>query len=310
MMLAGVGCRYDAGALGTSGLSDGETTAATSGGASSSSGSPSTSGLDTGATFEVPGTGDTSTSELGTTGPDVPTLVDLGLLARWYVDEASEGQDPPAVLDHHAPAVDLELVYSSSSPAYAELDGSRGLRWLAEERGGRAFAPILGTKLETELTAIQQATFEVMVAVTAVSTSASRYLNVGTPDLPSDISIGSPALDEVEVRWGELTCRFKASLTGARQLLHVVVDTPHADPLQRVRVYQDGVPLVRLNDAAPAQGEGLPLLPTSMIVLGNRTNGGRTFRGSLQYAAIYTVAFGDVEIQQNRSVLLESDDPR
>ena len=42
--------------------------------------------------------------------------------------------------------------------------------------------------------ATTQATFEVMVAVTAVSTLTSRFLYVGTTDQPGDFSIGSAAL--------------------------------------------------------------------------------------------------------------------
>jgi len=306
-VLVGIGCHYDAGALGPSEGST-ATTAATPEDTSSSTRVSLTSGMTTATTFDDAATSDASTDELGTTGPDVPMLVDLGLLSRWYLDEASEGQDPVAALDHHAPAVDLELRYSDASPSYAVLDGNRGLQWLSQDRGGRAVVPIFGTKLETELTMATEVTFELVVAVTAVSDMYSRYLHIGSIMLPADLSIGSSRLDEVEVHWGGIFRRYAANLDGGRQVIHVVIDTTQDDPIQRLRAYLDGVELVHITDQAPAQGEGLLLLPTSDLVLGNRTDGGRTFQGSLQYAAIYTAVLDEAQLENNAAVLMTNDD--
>lgn len=313
VMLVAGGCRYDAAALGSShGPTDDTATTASSAGASSST-TGTTGGLDTAATFNVPTTGDAttdaSTGQTSTTGPEVPMLIDDGLLARWYLDEASEGQGPRAALDHHPPPATLELYYGADSPTWAVVDGSRGLRWLEAERGGRAQVPLAGTKLESELIAAPQATFELVLSVTGVTGMGSRFLHVGVDMVPEDLAIGSSDLTEIELRWtGNVMRKFAASLTGARQILHVVVDTTQDDPLQRLRAYLDGEELVPIDAGAPAQGEGLPLLPESALVLGNRSGGSRTFRGTLQYAAIYTLPFGPAEVEHNLPLLKASDD--
>jgi hypothetical protein len=314
--LLAAGCSYDAGALGSSpGPDPGDTTISSTEGASSSTAGLATGGVATEATVGEITTGETTagggTDEGSTTGPAPPPLIDAGLLARWYVDEASEGQAPFAVIDHQPPGVDLELVYAPDSPAYATADDSRGLRWLEAGRGGRAIVDIAGTKLETELAGATQVTFELVVAVSAVGPSGdtSRFLHVGAADAAGDFVIGSNALDRLELRWaGGLIRRFEASFSGQRQVVHVVFDTEAGDAMERLRAYFDGVELVPLGTSVPDARQGLPLSPTSSLVLGNRNEGTHTFRGSLQYVAIYTEAFGAAEIEHNRSVLQVSDD--
>jgi hypothetical protein len=93
-------------------------------------------------------------------------------------------------------------------------------------------------------------------------------------------------------------------------VVHVVVDTELADgdTNARTRAYLDGVELTPLDGNVPNEDEGLPLQDTSSVVLGNRANGDRSFRGQLYYAAIYLGALELEEVQTNATALLLDDD--
>lgn len=318
MVLLAVGCPYDAGGLGTSSQSTGgESSSTTAGGDGPSPSSTSTGSVDGGTTTG----GSTSSSSSGggsgssgssgsSTGPDVPMLIDEGLLARWYLDEAASGMAPSAVIDHQPPAVDLPLVYDADQPRYDVVDDSRGLVWSATQLSGRAVLDIAGTKFESELTGATQATFEIVLSVEEVTTDLSRFIHFGDGAGGGDFAIGSPFLDRIVLRWGGSTLReFESDFGGTdRRVLHVVVDTDAGAPDDRLRAYLDGMRLPLTNPGAPGQGEGLPLDQNSALALGNRSDGTRSFRGHLQYAAIYTEVLDQAQLEHNVDVLLASDD--
>lgn len=313
-LLVAAGCRYDPSGFGTGttgGSASDDTTAASSMGASSSS-SSSRGGSEGEASTSGTTTGDASsesTTATGTTGPDVPVLVDDSLLARWYLDEAASGQAPRVVIDHHPPGTDLALVYTNEWPTYDVYEGNRGLRWTEVGRNGRALVDIAGTELATALTDATEVTFELVVVVNEVMPEFSRLLHIGTGNTAGDFAIGSSQIDRLALRWQGNTIReLEVDFGAQRHVLHVVVDTPAADPVERLRAYLDGVPLVSTGSGAPAQGQGLPLFPTAALTLGNRSDGQRSFRGRLQYAAIYTAVLDAAQLEANASVLLASDD--
>lgn len=313
--LGGMACSLDSKGLNHQGPDLGDTTAASTGTTTTDPGT-TVVGLDGTASSSSTTTADTTTSAPddttsdGTTGPGPSPLVDTGLLARWYVDEADTGKLVTSVLDSHPPTVDLVLLYESGSPTYAEIDGNRGLSWPQVGLDGRAIVPIAGTKLLDDLGGAQQATFELVLGVKAVSGSTSRFLHFGTGNGSGDFVIGTDRMDLIELRWNDAATvrNFDAALTSDRQVLHVVVDTTQAAPEDRFRAYLDGSELVSQDMAAPVQGEGLPLQPSSSLVLGNRADGQRSFRGTLHYAAIYLAAFDASDIKANAEALLISDD--
>lgn len=312
VVLLASGCVYDATGLGTSSQSTGSESSTTASVEATSSSSTSTGGVDGTSTTGGPaGSSSSSSGEPGTsTGPEVPMLVEEGLLARWYVDEAASGTDPTVVVDHQAPGVDLPLVYAAGQPTYGELDGSRGLVWDASRLDGRAAVDIAGTKLEDELIGATEATFELVVSVEEVTTDVSRLLHFGNGGAGGGFAIGSPFLDRLVLRWaGQTLCEFESDFGGPeRRVVHVVVDTNAVEPDDRLRAYIDGVALVLVDAGAPDEGAGLPLDPAGALALGNRSDGQRSFRGHLQYAAIYTAAFDQAQIDGNVELLLASDD--
>lgn len=315
--LGGLGCALNAEGLGTTETdlvtTDASTTmppieGTTTSGMGSSTASPPTTDT-TGPSSATDGTTTHDTTDDTTTGSMQPPLIDEGLLARWYVDEAAEDQRPTHVLDSQPPAVDLALMYDNGSPSYTTIDDNRGLRWADQGLSGRPQAPIGGTKLLDQLGGATQATFELVLAAQSFDPEASRFIHFGSGGGSGDFVIAARNADELEVRWPFMPDRkFDASFDGSRQVLHVVVDTTLAAPEDRFRAYLDGVELSRQDANAPGQGSGMQLQGSSSVVLGNRSDGQRSFGGTLGYAAIYRVAFDPGDVQANAEALLMHDD--
>lgn len=312
--IVSLSCSLDTGGLGTAGIELGDSSS-TGIGEPTTSGAPSTSGADTtttradttGSTTAIdPSTSGSSSDDDTTTGE--PQLIDTGLLARWWIDEDDMGQGRRFLADAVLPSLSLDMLYVNQWPAFTEVEGNRGLYWGMSGRSGRALAPIAGSKIELQLDGRTTATFELVVAVQGVVPQTSRLFQIGTDD-DDDLAIGSEALDRLEVRWtGDTRLQFDTSLTGSIQIIHVVVDTEQATAIDRVRAYVDGNPLPRNNATTVTQGAGLPLQPSSSLVLGNRADGERSIAGSLQYAAIYLDAFDASQVTSNAQVLKASDD--
>ncbi len=312
------GCEYDAEGLGSTGPSIDTTMGPTSGTTTPSTTTAvdsSTSALpDTGTTLGPPGTttgidsttGEGSSDSTGTPSP----LVDNGLLARWFIDEANAGQTPTELLDVTMLPVALSLTYPDRVMTFDEQGGNRGLRWMTTGNSGRPSALIGGTKLETQLATAQQATIELVLDVEAVLGVTSRFIHFGVGGT-SQLVLGARALDSLEFRWGALVAReFAVDLTGGRQVIHLVIDTTQVRPIDRIRAHRNGTPLdvTFIDMGSPAQGEGLPLTNTASLTLGNRGNGQRSFAGRLGYAALYTQPLSPSELTQNADALGESDD--
>lgn len=310
--LAGASCSIDAAGIGPPGTGADATATATSTETTTAADATTADASSTSSTTDASATGDASSgsgSTDGTTASEPEGLLDTGLLARWYIDEAEADQRIERLVDSHAPAVDLALDYHGNSPSFAVVDGNRGLQWPEVGQNGRPQAPIMGNKLYDDLGGASEVTFELVLAVQEVDTDTSRFLHFGDGNQSGDFVIGSDDPGLLELRWDGIDSRrFAATFTGARQVLHVVVDTSEGGPENRFRAYLDGVELASMGSQAPALGAGLPLDPSSSLVLGNRADGQRSFRGTLHYAAIYRAAFEPEDVAHDTAVLLASDD--
>jgi len=279
--------------------------------AADASTSPSTGADDTAGTS---GPGQSTSDGVGSgssTGEPGPTLVDAGLVSRWHIDEAAMGQDPPVLLDAAMPGDDLTIVYQKSSPVFEEVGGHRGLAWSFQGIDGQAQLAMVGaTNLYQGLVQQRTITIELVVEVDAVVGNGSRLFHMGQGTNAGQLSLRVDELTRLDVVWANEPVRtFDVELDGARQVIHVVIDTQQRLALDRVRAYVDGMPqrLASL-DARPALDEGLELSPFSAFVLGNRTTGNRSFRGTLFYAAVYAEAFTADQVQHDTALLLEDDD--
>ncbi|MFZ6185867.1 hypothetical protein [Nannocystis pusilla] len=279
---------------------------------------PTTTTSTTAATTEL-STSTTTGDE--TTGEPPPMLVDEGLLVRYFLDEAKDGQGPKLALDAAPDPLDLPLVYDmgAMNPVYAEQRGQRGLRWPMPGLHGRATLPVADTKVQTALQNRTAATLELVVDIDAVTLLGSRLVHVGRSFEMGHFTLRSSALDRLEFYWkgNNLAGVWPVDWAGlGRVVVHVVLDTGQPEPIHRVRLYVDGAAVADGMDITlvhPNQNEAIAI-PTDpniplYFALGNRgADGDRSFQGTLYYAAIYATALSETQLQQNAEILAGSDD--
>ncbi len=320
-MLALGGCSPDTSGLGggpslggsTRGPDLSTSTAALAGtttmGVDASEGSPNgttaTSDPSTGGTGRGSGASSSSSSSSG------PMLVDTGLLARWFIDEADAGQPDQVLVDSTPSPVNLELVYAGGSPVFTVDGTNRGLEWNNEGQSGR---PTASVDNESKLNMLDDAsvvTIEVVLAVADVTGQTSRFFHIGQDDAPGDLAIGANTPERLVFRWhnqGNPQQVFEVTYTGERQVIHVVLDTNTPARADSLRAYVDGVQVEALGTAWPMPADTITLASNPTVTLGNRGDGMRSFEGRLHYAALYTAALDDVAIANNAEVLLATDD--
>jgi hypothetical protein len=264
--------------------------------------------------------------------PVAGKLVDCGLVARYFLDEAASGTSPVAVLDAAPNPLHLPTSYLNQL-AYTEDAGHRGLRWpVAAVDGGPATA-VAGSKLQgfdggTTLT------IEVVVDIDQATSDTFRICNLGAgpysafalgadlPEVVRNVPVIGPPIN-VELR-GRFTtsdysyARFPVALGQiGRVVLHAVIDTTESVRTDRMRLYVNGTRIAvdelysELGDGlGPAQGEALFVEATETFSIGNRTLGGRSPEGTIYYTAIYDHALEQAQISHNALELLANDDTR
>ncbi len=235
---------------------------------------------------------------VGGTGGDA-TLVDEGLIVRYFLDEAESGVAPTA-LDASGSGLDLSID-ASANLVFAAEDGHRGLRWAIAESSGRASRDGVADGLDQG----REVTFELVMALGGTS-NFSRVIHVGAAAADGRLAVGllGNALglrinDSDAARWpyGDV----------ARHVVHVCVDTGDADNARRARLFVDGVPR-EPNNSAPLEGVTFSIAPGTPFVLGNRGQEDRSPVGTLFYAAVYDRALDAEEIANNAALLAASDD--
>jgi len=310
------GCTTGSGVTGTGG---GSTTTNSGGG----SGISSSSGPG--------GTGGQGGAGQGGSGGS-PVLVDEGLIARYFINEADGGQGGgPDFMLHDAAASPQNLPVKTDEvtgePVLVEEQGHWGLRWPTVDSDGRPELPIGGTKI-ADLEGKAKATVELVLSVATVSMNGmngSMLISLGTPVAPTNnttnerLSLKVTSSTDVQFLWdgqmvnpstiaGAWTTRSLSS----RRVLHLILDTTSDDEPSRVQLYVDGT-LASTDGTttvtAPDKNEQIQLTANSdILVFGNRPQGGRSFEGMLYYAALYDRALTPSEVQQNTAVLATNDD--
>ncbi len=283
---------------GSAAVSSSTTDTGTSSGPGISADSTSALVTTSGATTE----GDSGSSETG--GP--PALVDCGLLARHYLDEASSGTGPATAFDASGNGVDLTLSYGGNM-AYDEVDGHRGLRWQASGQGGVASVGVDGTTI-ADLEGTTAATIEVVVQLQSVVSDGSRLVHIGMGSEGGRFTLASDGADELHYRnydteYGNWPFDFALS---DRAVVHLVIDTAQPDEANRVRMFVDGV-AVAATSGLPPQDQTFQVGGRSYAI-GNRANGSRSPQGLIYYAASYACALSDAEVAHNAAILHADDD--
>ena len=279
------------------------------GGAGGDGGTSSTGGGEAGAGGTGTGTG---TGSMMTFHPGV--LVDRGVVVRYYLDEAADGQTPTAALDATTDPLDLPITYVNDVDGmhllYTEdAGGNRGLFFDAASRDDRASAPIDTTKVRTMVEGGTEVTYELVAALEDVDFSGSRLLHIGL-DTDHTLSLETSSLTRIAASVND-TDAGKASVYHpdlGRGVFHMVVDVTQTAPEDRARLYVNGAHLPNVQNVFVAQGVPITIGDMRHLVIGNREVGGRSPQGTIFYAAIYNVALDDAEVVQNAALLLLDDD--
>ena len=238
-------------------------------------------------------------------------LVDDGLIARYFLDEATTGQ-PSEVIDHTTDPLDLALTWDTTGePAgyFEDPEGHRGIAFPAITRNDRASIAIDGTKIQTRLAGSATMTYELVADIQAVEPLGSRLCHIGF-DTDHTLSLETNSITRLEMSvnhdLGGLGAVSLADL--GRAVFHGVVDTREADPQERVRLYVNASRVPNLAPTPPDQNDTLVIDDGRHFVIGNREIGGRTIQGTIYYAAIYDAALTAEQVLFNTTLLLANDD--
>jgi len=239
-------------------------------------------------------------------------LTEQGLIVRYYLDEAADGQGPNTARDAAPePLLPLDIQYSDASPYYVTEDGHRGLRFEALGSQGKVITAINDVKVDVALEGQTEATMELVTQVEeAEATNGSRLLWLGTNNEAGRLSLSARTTNELHFRWqldSQEVGLWTADLT-ERAVLHVVLDTTRNVSRERVRLFRDGVEITNTSNEVPEQGEVIALGADKFLALGNSEAGSRNLVGNIYYAALYDRALTSPEIAIHTAILSESDD--
>lgn len=268
-----------------------------------SSGNPAADG----GTADAPGVADASADAGGDSG-----LVDRGLVARYFIDEASSGTGDDAILDSAADPVDLSIDSTDGDLSFTEVGGHRGLVWAQDNTTDGVFlADISGTKFPARLDTKTAATIEVVVDAVALDTNGARLVHLGASNgngrlvMRTRGGAGGSSGDPAHWWNGTIHNTWGIDLEAAgRVVLHLVIDTTLAQG--RAQFLVDGVAQTPSGAEVP-QNEALSMVGQS-IGIGNRLAGDRASQMTIYYVAIYDVALTASEIDSNVERLRLSDD--
>jgi hypothetical protein len=320
VLTIGLACTFDSsGSPPGANSIGGENTGSTTG---STGAHPTTLADDTTSLTDPKGSGDSgdvvttnametaSTTEPGTDESGAPTegLIDEGLLARWFLDEAAFGTVPTQTADAADEPFDLPIDFASGDLAWTEENGHRGLRWMVAGGDGAPLRAIAGSKFDM-LQGRRRATIEIVASVEQVISQDSRLFHIGTGADAGDFTLRSDDLNELEfVLEGQSVAAWAVDLPMlGRAVFHVVFDTTQVMPENRVRLYVNGGLEEPVSSSPPELNAGVQLSQSPYLSLGNR-DGDRSIEGAVYYAAFYASALGVKQIEYNATLLFEDDD--
>ena len=246
-------------------------------------------------------------------GSPLPALVDDGIIVRYYLDEAADGQQPMELGDSAPGPLPLPISWQPEMGYVQDGKGNRGLEWTQAGANGMASAGVDGTKIVTALHGSTVGTIEVVVdfKATGADGACARMSTIATANVAGSFALCAPSITRAQFgidtsyRGGEWEVDF---LGRGRLVLHAVLDTAQTDENLRARLFLDGAEVPRIGGTAPQQDQPLDLGVGSSYVIGNRPEGGRTPNGRVYYAAMYSVALTTEQILQNAGVLVSHDD--
>jgi len=240
----------------------------------------------------------------------VEELAPPSLLVQYFLNEAASGQGPTDALDAIATPLDLAYGYSAAplQPVYFSASTGRGLRWTTDTSDGGPSAAVNATKVRTALNGSLTATLVVVANPVAVSASGSRFLHIGTGGSNGSLSMRATDIANARLSWNDTLSTFVNGLNAGRAVWHIIYDSANPTFTSRTRCYRNGVLQTPDGASQPALNEPLVIAATDELFIGNRSGGGRSLEGDIEYAAISAAAMTENQIQiEARKLLLSSD---
>ena len=253
---------------------------------------------------EVPNESTISNVPSGTTtGP-------ASLVARYWMEEASSGQAPTQLLDDQASPLNLPITYDGANYSYTALPTGRGWTSTTTNNQGRATTLVDGTKIQTTLDGATAATIEVVLAIDALNTSASRIFHIGDASDSGYLTLSSPNATTLYFYslGGTLRGQWNPGFDGTRAVYHLVYDSSEPTAGDRVRLYKNGVLQTSTGGTAPPLNETLSIPNGKYFAIANRELCCRSFDGAIYYAALYDGALTASEVSTKQAALLVTDD--
>ncbi len=240
--------------------------------------------------------------------PDSSTLalVDTGLVVRYFMDEAGDGQGPTELIDSAQDPLNLPITYGQA--AYVD-DGNRGLKWPVALGTGKIEAGLGVPKLSTRLRNASKITMEVVVDVDGANGTTLCNI-VGMRGSNPDFMLS--AIGQSELRFHRPFNISAASWDTIndhqRMVLHVVYDATAADPERRIELYKNGLVVPKSSSNPPSLDSTLGLAQASEFLIGNHQDQDRSIAGTIYYVAYYDQPLTADEVASNAARLLANDD--
>jgi hypothetical protein len=245
--------------------------------------------------------------------PPAGELVKRGLLTRYLINEATDGQVPTALGDSAPMPLPLTIDYAVEG-AFIDDNGHYGLRWNTITATGKASAPLAADgKVWLGLDGSTTGTVELVVAVDSFI-DGSRLSHIGERD---DSGVFTLRIDD-EPEEGFAFSWNNAGRVGwaddvdglGRAVVHVVLDSGQPNPNERVRLYVNGASLPMTSGTPPARDEAIEnsVGSNAVYALGNTNDGNRGVQATFFYASMYRAALDEDEVMHNSTILLANDD--
>ncbi len=241
-------------------------------------------------------------------GPIAPPST--GGFVEYQLDEAANGTAPATALDSGAsPVLDLTHNYASNV-AYTAPGTGRGLTYTTALGNGGPAADVDGTKVKTLLQGKQRLQLTAAMDLTSIG-DFSRLFAIdvgGTNDrltilFPTSTSLRMAFNGVIAADWTGLT------LTGARKIIQVGIDTTQPTAANRIRLR---INKVDQGDAdagtMPSQSATLDLQTGAKLTIGNRSTGSRSPAGIISFVKIQDQALTTAQQDTEHDAIVANDD--
>jgi hypothetical protein len=270
--------------------------------AATENGSPSPSNDSTAADAEV------TDGEVPDSETIVPILIDRGLVARYFMDEAASGQLPSSLTDSAGSPQALPITYGQAT--FVETNGHRGLSFPAISSTGMAEISLGGTKFITELAPKRTVTIEIVAQIATAGAAGSESQLAGLRGGNPDFMLTALGANDLRFfrPFGSEGATWANANTQQRMVLHLVFDSTRATESERIELFKNGSALTKTTSSPPVLNRTVGLGGGDKLMIGNSPGQNRSIQGTIFYVAYYNEALDATEIANNATRLLANDD--